>query len=69
MKPLYVRPEAELDVLEAAIWYENERDNLGFEFEGELSGVYRRIIENPRQFPIQHGEVCISAIVIARLGS
>ena len=39
MKRLYVRPEAELDIIEAAVWYENERANLGFEFEAELSSI------------------------------
>jgi hypothetical protein len=43
MKRLHIRPEAELDVLEAAVWYENEKANLGFEFEGELSSIYQRI--------------------------
>jgi len=57
MKRLHIRPEAELDVLEAAVWYENEEANLGFEFEGELSSIYQRVVENPGQFPIQRGEV------------
>jgi hypothetical protein len=57
MKPLHIRPEAELDILEAAIWYENERAGLGFEFEAELGEIYRRIVENPSQFPIQRGDL------------
>ena len=57
MKSLHIRPEAELDILEAAVWYENERTNLGFEFEAELSEIYRRIVENPRQFPIQRRDL------------
>ena len=56
MKRLHIRPEAELDILEAAVWYENEQANLGFDFEAELSSIYQRVVEKPRQFPIQgHG--------------
>ncbi|HEX7480164.1 MAG TPA: type II toxin-antitoxin system RelE/ParE family toxin [Polyangiales bacterium] len=57
MKRLHIRPEAELDIIEAAVWYENERANLGFEFEAELGSIYQRIVEQPRQFPVQGLEV------------
>jgi hypothetical protein len=29
MKPIDIRAEAELDIIEAALWYENEREGFG----------------------------------------
>jgi mRNA-degrading endonuclease toxin of MazEF toxin-antitoxin module len=29
MKPIEIRAEAELDIIEAALWYENEREGFG----------------------------------------
>src|SRR5712692_6461913 len=46
-----VRPLAEADVREAALWYESKREGLGAEFVLELDALYERIAENPRQFP------------------
>lgn len=36
MTALYVRPEAELDMFEAALWYDGERSGLGTEFLDKL---------------------------------
>lgn len=51
MPHLQVRPEAELDALEAASWYGSERDGLGMEFLGELREALARIEEAPQRFP------------------
>ncbi len=48
---LLVRPVAEADVREAALWYEGKREGLGAEFTLELDALYERILQNPRQFP------------------
>ena len=48
---LRVRPIAETDVREAALWYEGKRGGLGAEFVLELDALYERIIQNSRQFP------------------
>lgn len=48
---LLVRPVAEADVREAALWYEGKRGGLGAEFILELDALYERILQNPRQFP------------------
>lgn len=47
---LVVRPEALLDVVEASLAYEDEREGLGWDFEGEVDRVMSRIAENPLQF-------------------
>ena len=53
---LIVRPEAELDIGDAASWYERERQGLGLRFIAELDRVLERIGASPYQFPeIEHG--------------
>ena len=48
---LIVRPEAELDVSEAAGWYEHDRPGLGHRFLDELDELLERIERSPLQFP------------------
>ena len=48
---LLVRPFAETDVREAALWYEDKRGGLGSEFVLELDALYERTLQNPRLFP------------------
>src|SRR5438034_10670355 len=43
MPLLEVRPEAELDALETASWYDGEREGLGTEFLAELRATFARI--------------------------
>ncbi|WP_437574207.1 type II toxin-antitoxin system RelE/ParE family toxin [Sorangium sp. So ce887] len=51
MSRLLVRPSAELDIREAADWYEGEEDGLGGQFVDELRHIVRRISDLPSQFP------------------
>src|SRR5712692_7078285 len=51
MPGLNVRPEAEFDALEAAVWYDGERDGLGFQFLAELRATFERIEQGPQQYP------------------
>ena len=48
---LTILPQAELDVSDAAAWYEERRTGLGDEFLDELDSVLRRVIKDPLQFP------------------
>ena len=57
MPRLVVRPEAGLDALEAASWYQGERAGLGTEFLGELRATFSRIEEGPSRFPVVFREV------------
>lgn len=52
MSRLEVRPEAELDALEAALWYDGEREGLGTEFLAALRATLARVEEGPRRFPL-----------------
>lgn len=50
-RTLIVRPEAQLDIEEIALWYEEQQAGLGDRFSGKLKSLLQRIVENPRQFP------------------
>jgi len=52
MKQVRLRLEAELELLEATLWYENEREGLGFEFDEEVHAALGRVASVPRQFPV-----------------
>src|SRR4051794_15139897 len=51
MKTLSLLPRAEVDMIEAALWYEGERVGLGQAFEKEFHRLAIRIQESPAQFP------------------
>ena len=57
MNDLRVRPEAELDVFEAALWYEGEREGLGSIFLDAVRYVLGRIAERPLQFPLVSADI------------
>ena len=52
MRALHVRPEAELDMFEAALWYDREQSGLGREFLKAVRYVFGRIEEGALQFPL-----------------
>jgi hypothetical protein len=49
MPRLTVRPEAELDALDAGAWYDGERVGLGTEFLTELRATFSRIEDGPQR--------------------
>lgn len=50
-RQLHVRDEAELDVIDAVAWYEEQRTGLGGEFLIELDLALQRVVKAPFQFP------------------
>jgi plasmid stabilization system protein ParE len=46
-----VRPEAELDLLTSAGWYEAQREGLGDEFIDEMAGLIASLSENALLYP------------------
>lgn len=54
---LDVSTEAELEMFEAALRYEGEREGLGFRFEARVSTVFARLLENPFQVPVIEQDV------------
>ena len=51
---VYLRPEAETDIEEAAIWYEEQRQGLGQEFLDDVLSLCETISENPAIYPVVH---------------
>jgi plasmid stabilization system protein ParE len=47
-----IRPEAEADVTEAALWYNQRQVGLGEKFLTEVDRAVTRVLENPRAFPV-----------------
>lgn len=45
---LIVRPEAEADIIDAVVWYENQKAGLGFEVTAEIRMAVNRALEHPR---------------------
>ena len=50
MRPKFLA-EAETDLLEAALWYEDRRENLGLEFHEAIIETCQEIGRNPARFP------------------
>lgn len=44
-------PEAELELVDAALWYEDQRPGLGLEFEAEVRRSIDVILEAPNRWP------------------
>jgi len=51
---LIVKPEAELDMLEAAKWYEDKQENLGSRFLEEAEEKLYLITQNPLHYQIRY---------------
>ena len=52
-----LRPEAEIDVEEAASWYEFQQPGLGLEFLDEIKCVFNRVAQNPLLYKVLHRSV------------
>jgi plasmid stabilization system protein ParE len=53
MRPrLLIRPEAQADLEEAALWYEAQRPGLGDTFSSSVSDLIDRVAINPLHFPV-----------------
>jgi toxin ParE1/3/4 len=50
--PLYVRPEAEAELVANRDWYEQRREHLGEEFVTAIADAFDRIAHAPEQFAI-----------------
>jgi plasmid stabilization system protein ParE len=48
----FVRPEAQSNIREAAIWYEQRETGLGHRFTDEIRQSLKSITKTPRRFPI-----------------
>jgi len=49
---VYLRPEAEADIEDAATWYDRQRKGLGQEFLDDVLVALDTISENPNIYPV-----------------
>jgi toxin ParE1/3/4 len=47
---LIVRPEAEADITDATVWYENRASGFGLELLSEVNSAIARALKNPESF-------------------
>jgi hypothetical protein len=48
---LVFRPEAESELLDARVWYDDQQPGLGQAFAAEVDGVLMAIVEHPLAYP------------------
>lgn len=51
MRSLLLRPQAQLDIADAAGWYQDQKPGLGIRFLDEVGRVLVRARVSPHQFP------------------
>ncbi|MHB8741524.1 MAG: type II toxin-antitoxin system RelE/ParE family toxin [Sulfuricaulis sp.] len=49
-----LRPEAEQDLSDAAVWYEGQLSGLGHQFLDEVLAAFSSLAEVPLRYPIVH---------------
>ena len=54
IREIRLRPEAEQDMTEAAVWYETQKQGLGHEFLDEILAMLSTITETPLIYPNVH---------------
>jgi len=52
---LFVHPLARLDILDAVVWYEEQRPGLGVEMSDQVEAAIGRAADNPLAFAIIEG--------------
>ena len=51
---LTITEAAEFDIKKSFLWYEEQKENLGFRFEKDISNVFHAIVENPLKIQIRY---------------
>src|SRR5262245_31424579 len=51
---LFVRPEVEADIAEAAAWYEQHEESLGTDFIRTVRNAMRQLPHNPLLYRLRH---------------
>ena len=57
MKPIRYHPEADSEMVNAAVWYEAQQDGLGKRFLTCVQDALNRIELNPEMYPVVEGDV------------
>lgn len=59
---LIVKPEAELDTLKSAKWYEEKQENLGVRFLDEVEEKLHLITQNPLHYQVRYKSTRLALI-------
>lgn len=54
MRSLVVRPDAEIDITDAALWYEAQSQGLGSDFLRSVDACLADVARAPQRFPVVH---------------
>ena len=57
MNPVRFHPDAELEMIEAAVWYESQQTDLGKRFLASVQDALNRLELNPALYPIAERDV------------
>ena len=57
MKPIRFHPDADLEMLDAAVWYESQQPDLGKRFLAAVQDALSRIELNPELYALVEGDV------------
>lgn len=63
---LIIRPEAESDIIDAAVWYESREAGLGSEAAAEIRAAIKRALENPRAHVLLRREPEVHRVLAQR---
>jgi plasmid stabilization system protein ParE len=63
---LIVRPEAEADITDAALWYDNREQGLGVELITEVHSGIARALKNPESFTRVRRNPTVRRVLIRR---
>ena len=54
---VHIQPDAEIDLEEAAAWYELQQKRLGHNFLDEVQGTFDQIENNPNLYPVVYRSI------------
>jgi len=60
---LIVKPDAELDILKSAKWYEEKQENLGVRFLDEIDEKLNLVVQNPLHYQVRYKTTRLALIV------
>ena len=63
---LIIRPEAEADLTDAAVWYDSRQPGLGLELISEVHSAIARALKNPESFTLVRRSPTIRRVLARR---
>ena len=66
IRRLIIRPEAEADLTDAAVWYDNQEPGLALELISEVHSAIARAFKNPESFTCLHRNPMVRRVLTRR---